>query len=47
MDEYAGGDHIYAPVNAGPIGPDGVPKVGTSPPVKPGGETADPGETED
>jgi HK97 family phage portal protein len=27
MDEYKGGDHIYAPVNAGPIGPDGVPIV--------------------
>ena len=25
VDEYKGGDHIYAPVNAGPIGPDGVP----------------------
>jgi hypothetical protein len=24
MDEYEGGDHIYAPANAGPIGPDGV-----------------------
>jgi hypothetical protein len=23
-----GRDHIYAPVNAGPIGPDGIPKVG-------------------
>ena len=39
MDEYEGGDHIYAPVNAGPIGPDGIPKVGTTPPTKPGGET--------
>jgi hypothetical protein len=27
MDEYEGGDHICAPVNAGPIGPDGVPFV--------------------
>ena len=27
MDEYEGGDHIYAPINAGPIGPDGVPIV--------------------
>jgi HK97 family phage portal protein len=27
MDEYEGGDHIYAPVNAGPIRPDGVPIV--------------------
>ena len=27
MDEYEGGDHIYAPVNASPIGPDGVPIV--------------------
>jgi hypothetical protein len=27
MDEYEGGDHIYAPVNAGPIEPDGVPIV--------------------
>jgi HK97 family phage portal protein len=39
MDEYEGGDHIYAPVNAGPIGPDGIPKVGPTPPTKPGGET--------
>ena len=39
MDEYDGGDHIYAPVNAGPIGPDGIPKVGPTPPTKPGGET--------
>jgi hypothetical protein len=35
MDEYAGGDHIYAPINAGPIGPDGIPKVGAPPPARP------------
>jgi HK97 family phage portal protein len=27
MDEYEFGDHIYGPVNAGPIGADGIPKV--------------------
>lgn len=38
MDEYAGGDHIYAPINAGPIGPDGVPRVAVTPGATPGGE---------
>ena len=33
MDEYEGGDHIYAPINAGPIGPDGIPRV--APPAAP------------
>lgn len=27
MDEYEFGDHIYGPVNAGPIGSDGIPQV--------------------
>lgn len=31
MDEYAGGDHIYAPINAGPIGPDGIPRTAAAP----------------
>jgi hypothetical protein len=41
MDEYDGGDHIYAPINAGPIGLDGIPKVGGALAQKPSGETQD------
>lgn len=26
MDAIAGGDHVYAPINMGPIGPDGIPQ---------------------
>lgn len=38
MEQHPGGDNLYAPVNAGPIGPDGIPRVGTAPVPKPGGE---------
>src|SRR4051812_38579680 len=27
MDEFEGGNNIYAPTNCGPIGPDGIPRV--------------------
>jgi hypothetical protein len=33
MDEYDGGNHIYAPINCGPIGPDGIPRVGQATPA--------------
>jgi HK97 family phage portal protein len=35
MDEIEGGDHIYGPINAGPIGPDGVPIAPQMKPVVP------------
>jgi HK97 family phage portal protein len=38
MDQHDGGNHLYAPVNAGPIGPDGVPQVGVAKVPPPGGE---------
>jgi hypothetical protein len=41
MDEYEGGDYTYAPVNAGPIEPDGIRNVGSIPPTKPSGETTE------
>jgi HK97 family phage portal protein len=31
MDAVPGGDHIYAPLNAGPIGPDGIPQTARVP----------------
>jgi HK97 family phage portal protein len=41
MDEYDGGDHIYAPINCGPIGPDGIPRVAQGPAqVKPVDDTS-------
>ena len=30
MDEVDGGDHTYAPLNVGPIGPDGIPRAPAS-----------------
>lgn len=33
MDEYEGGDFIYAPSNVGPIGPDGMPRIAAPAPA--------------
>lgn len=39
MPNHPGGDNLYAPTNAGPIGPDGIPKVPKpAPAAKPPGD---------
>lgn len=35
MDDIDGGDHIYAPINCGPIGADGIPQVAKPAPGAP------------
>lgn len=35
LDEYEGGDFLYAPTNVGPIGPDGIPRKAAKPATTP------------